>query len=98
MPQLDHADRALAGRSRAARSPVGDRWFKPPRLTAKVGQRITWSFAGAEPHSVTVANGPRGFSSNYLGQFGGTLLVHAHRARHVPPHVPDPPDDDERRR
>jgi plastocyanin len=21
---------------------------------------------------VTVANGPRGFSSNYLGQFGGT--------------------------
>jgi plastocyanin len=41
-------------------------------MTAKVGQRLTWSFVGAEPHSVTVANGPRGFSSNYLGQFGGT--------------------------
>ncbi len=52
--------------------PIGDRWFKPQRLTAKAGQRITWSFDGAEPHSVTVANGPRGFSSNYLGQFGGT--------------------------
>jgi hypothetical protein len=51
---------------------VGDRWFKKPRMTAKVGQRITWSFDGTEPHSVTVANGPRGFSSNYLGQFGGT--------------------------
>jgi plastocyanin len=51
--------------------PIGDRWFKPQRLTSKVGQRITWSFDGAEPHSVTVANGPRGFSSNYLGQFGG---------------------------
>jgi hypothetical protein len=51
---------------------VGDRWFKKPRMTSKVGQRITWSFDGAEPHSVTVANGPRGFSSNYLGQFGGT--------------------------
>ena len=72
MPQLDKPDRALAARSPAPRSPVGDRWFKPPRMTAKVGQRITWSFDGAEPHSVTVANGPRGFSSNYLGQFGGT--------------------------
>jgi plastocyanin len=51
---------------------VGDRFFKKPRMTAKVGQRLTWSFNGAEPHSVTVANGPRGFSSNYLGQVSGT--------------------------
>jgi plastocyanin len=51
--------------------PIGDRWFKPQKLTSKVGQRIIWSFGGAEPHSVTVANGPRGFSSSYLGQFGG---------------------------
>jgi hypothetical protein len=51
---------------------VGDRWFRKPRMTAKVGQRLTWTFAGVEPHSVTVANGPRGFSSNYLGQTAGT--------------------------
>ena len=48
--------------------PVGDQFFRPPRMTSKVGERITWRFAGVEPHSVTVANGPRGFSSNYLGQ------------------------------
>ena len=41
-------------------------------MTAKVGQRLTWRFTGVEPHSVTVANGPRGFSSNYLGNTTGT--------------------------
>ena len=33
---------------------------------------MTWKFGGLEPHSVTVANGPRGFSSVYWGQPGGT--------------------------
>ena len=42
------------------------------RVTAKVGQRLTWRFTGVEPHSVTVANGPRGFSSNYLGHTRGS--------------------------
>jgi plastocyanin len=51
---------------------VGDEWFRPGRITARVGQRITWRFAGVEPHSVTVANGPRGFSSSYLGTTRGT--------------------------
>ena len=51
---------------------VGDQWFRPARLTSKVGEKITWRFAGVEPHSVTVANGPRGFSSNYLGRVDGT--------------------------
>lgn len=51
--------------------PVGDQWFKPQRLTARVGQKLTWRFTGYEPHSVTVANGPRGFSSNYLGATRG---------------------------
>jgi plastocyanin len=71
VPQLA----APAGRWRAYRGgtlPVGDQWFKPGRLTARVGQRITWRFSGLEPHSVTVANGPRGFSSNYLGSVGGS--------------------------
>jgi hypothetical protein len=57
---------------RGAPLPIGDQWFRPARLTSKVGRRITWRFAGVEPHSVTVANGPRGFSSNYLGRVEGT--------------------------
>jgi hypothetical protein len=52
--------------------PVGDQWFKPQRLTAKVGEKITWQFRGFEPHSVSVANGPRGFSSSYLGVTRGS--------------------------
>jgi plastocyanin len=52
--------------------PIGDQYFRPARLTARVGQKITWRFAGFEPHSVTVANGPRGFSSNYLGNTSGS--------------------------
>jgi plastocyanin len=52
--------------------PIGDRYFRPALLTARVGQKITWRFAGYEPHSVTVANGPRGFSSNYLGNTSGS--------------------------
>jgi plastocyanin len=51
--------------------PVGDQFFRSGRVTSKVGQKITWRFAGVEPHSVTVANGPRGFSSNYLGRVAG---------------------------
>ena len=73
---------------------VGDRWFKPQKLTSKVGQRITWNFGGAEPHSVTVANGPRGFSSNYLGQLGGRYSFTPTVPGHLPAHLPDPPDDD----
>ena len=68
--------RAFNGADRSATSCSGR-----PRLTAKVGQRLTWRFAGVEPHSVTVANGPRGFSSNYLGNVTRQLLVHADRRR-----------------
>jgi hypothetical protein len=52
--------------------PVGDNFFRPGRVVATAGERVTWRFAGQEPHSVTVANGPRGFSSRYLGQSAGT--------------------------
>ncbi|HEX6025741.1 MAG TPA: hypothetical protein VFZ00_27370 [Solirubrobacter sp.] len=55
------------GRWRAFDGRVGDQFFRRGRVTARVGQRLTWRFTGVEPHSVTVANGPRGFSSNYLG-------------------------------
>ena len=50
---------------------VGDEFFKPERVRAKAGEEVVWSFSGLEPHSVTVANGPRGFSSTYFGQTSG---------------------------
>jgi plastocyanin len=50
---------------------VGDLFFRPGKLSANVGQPITWRFGGSLPHSVTVANGPRGFSSVYWGQRRG---------------------------
>jgi plastocyanin len=51
---------------------VGDDFFRPGKITAKVGETVTWSFGNTRPHSVSVANGPRGFSSYYVGQLGGT--------------------------
>jgi hypothetical protein len=54
---------------------VGDDFFRPGRVTAKVGETVTWSFGGDRPHSVTVANGPRGFSSVYWGRTSGTYSV-----------------------
>jgi plastocyanin len=54
---------------------IGDDFFRPPKITARVGQTVTWRFGGAKPHSVTVANGPRGFSSPYLGRTTGSYSV-----------------------
>ena len=50
---------------------VGDQFFRPARVRAKVGEEVTWRFNSYEPHTVTVANGPRGFSSVYFGQTSG---------------------------
>jgi plastocyanin len=50
---------------------VGDEFFRPARVTARLGETVTWRFSGYEPHTVTVANGPRGFSSVYFGQTSG---------------------------
>jgi hypothetical protein len=54
---------------------VGDDFFQPGRITARAGETVTWSFGGTKPHSVTVANGPRGFSSVYWGQTRGSYSV-----------------------
>jgi plastocyanin len=51
---------------------IGDYFFKPQKITAAVGQTVTWRFGGGLPHSVTVANGPRGFSSPFFGRTSGT--------------------------
>jgi plastocyanin len=54
---------------------VGDDFFRPGKVTAKVGETVSWTFGGDRPHSVTVANGPRGFSSVYWGRTSGTYSV-----------------------
>ena len=54
---------------------IGDDFFAPGKITARAGETVTWSFAGRRPHSVTVANGPRGFSSVYWGRTRGSYSV-----------------------
>ena len=50
---------------------VGDPFYFPMRIRTKLGQPITWKFQGGDPHTVTVANGPRGFSTPSVGQRSG---------------------------
>ena len=50
---------------------VEDAGFRRGRISAKVGRPVTWRFDGVTPHTVTVANGPTGFSSLYTGQTQG---------------------------
>lgn len=45
---------------------VGDRFFAKPNVAIKAGSAIRWRFTGSELHNVTVASGPRGFSSQHL--------------------------------
>jgi hypothetical protein len=59
---------------------VGDDFFRPERVSARVGEPLTWSFDGARPHSVSVANGPRGFSSLYWGRTSGTYTFTPRKA------------------
>jgi plastocyanin len=54
---------------------IGDDFFRPGKVTARVGQTVSWRFGGSRPHSVTVANGPRGFSSGYGGRTRGTYSI-----------------------
>jgi hypothetical protein len=51
---------------------VDDQFFAPDNVNARAGEPVTWRFDGSEPHSVSVANGPRGFSSRYTGQTSGS--------------------------
>ncbi|MBA2629736.1 MAG: hypothetical protein H0U84_01765 [Thermoleophilaceae bacterium] len=54
---------------------VGDDFFRPGKVTVKLGETVTWNFGGEKAHSVTVANGPRGFSSVYWGRRRGQYSV-----------------------
>jgi hypothetical protein len=71
VPQLDKPTGAFAD---FAGGPItiADSYFRPGKLDVKKGEEVTWQFRGSKPHTVTVANGPRGFSSLYSGQVVGT--------------------------
>jgi plastocyanin len=45
---------------------VGDLFFKRPNVSVRAGSRLTWRFDGDTLHNITLANGPRGFSSPNL--------------------------------
>ncbi|HEX8745245.1 MAG TPA: hypothetical protein VF712_19120 [Thermoleophilaceae bacterium] len=71
VPQLDKPTGAFAPFAGGPIT-VADDYFRPGKLDAKRGDTITWQFRGSKPHTVTVANGPRGFSSLYSGQRAGS--------------------------
>jgi plastocyanin len=45
---------------------VGDLFFRRPNVAVRAGGTLTWRFGGLTVHNVTLANGPRGFSSPNL--------------------------------
>jgi plastocyanin len=45
---------------------VGDLFFRRPNVSVRAGSKLTWRFEGDTLHNVTLANGPRGFSSPNL--------------------------------
>ena len=47
---------------------VGDLFFRRPNVSVPAGGTLTWRFEGSSLHNVTLANGPRGFSSPNLSQ------------------------------
>jgi hypothetical protein len=62
--------RRPAGRWRTLRSGsairVGDDFYSRQRVRLRTGARLRWRFSGYLLHNVTVASGPRGFSSPNL--------------------------------
>jgi copper binding plastocyanin/azurin family protein len=47
---------------------VGDLYFRRPNVTLPAGGTLTWRFDGDTLHNITLANGPRGFSSPNLSK------------------------------
>jgi hypothetical protein len=47
---------------------VGDLFFRRANVSVPAGARLTWRFEGSSLHNITLANGPRGFSSPNLSQ------------------------------
>ncbi len=55
-----------AALGRRGRISVGDLFFRRPNVSVKAGSKLTWRFDGDTLHNITLANGPRGFSSPNL--------------------------------
>jgi hypothetical protein len=70
VPQLDKPRGAFVPFT-GGQITVADNYYRPPKLDVKRGTTVNWTFSGSKPHTVTVANGPRGFSSQYTGQVSG---------------------------
>lgn len=70
VPQLDKPEGVFAAFTGGPIT-IADSYFRPEKLEVDRGQEVTWDFKGSKPHTVTVANGPRGFSSLYSGQVRG---------------------------
>jgi plastocyanin len=51
-----------------ARIGVGDSFFSQKNVSVAAGSTLSWKFNGELLHNVTVADGPRGFSSAHLDQ------------------------------
>jgi plastocyanin len=45
---------------------VRDLEFSKPNVTIRRGAKVSWNFKGPSLHDVTLASGPRGFSSHHL--------------------------------
>jgi hypothetical protein len=45
---------------------VGDYFFSKRRVVVERGTEVTWKFDATRQHDVSVANGPRGFSSEWI--------------------------------
>ena len=86
--------RARSARSTAARSRSATTSSGPAGSPRRSASRSRGGSAGTKPHSVTVANGPRGFSSVYWGTQRGTLHRHAEGQGHLQARLPGAPDDD----
>ena len=50
---------------------VGDQFFSTPNVSIRSGGRLNWAFNSRDLHNITVASGPRGFSSRHLDQGRG---------------------------
>ena len=51
--------------SLAASLSIGDAFYTRPNVSIRRGGTVTWKFTGELQHDVTVADGPRGFSSDW---------------------------------
>lgn len=62
---IDRPPGSLFDGSLAASLTIGDAFYTRPNIAIRKGGTVTWNFTGDLQHDVTVADGPRGFSSDW---------------------------------